>query len=229
MRLYGFWRSTATWRVRIALAHKGIDYEYVPVHLRNGGGEQHAPEFHAKNPMHHVPVLELEGVSEAGVAASGAKPPSDGPRYVAESMAILELLEERFPTPALLPVDAFMRARARQLAFLVVSGIQPLQNTAVQLWLAQESNVDVPAWTRHWVMRGLSALEELTRETAGRYSVGDELSFADVCLVPQLAFARRFAVELDGYPTLTAIDARCAELPAFMRAHANAQPDAESS
>ncbi len=210
MRLYGFFRSTATWRVRIALAHKGLTYEYVPVHLRRG--EQHGPEFLEKNPIGHVPVLELQ---------------LDGrERRVAESMAILELLEELHPEPPLLPRDAFLRARARQLALLVVSGIQPLQNTAVQLWVEQELHADAPAWARHWVTRGLDALEKLTRETAGRYSVGDALSFADLCLVPQLHFARRFQVDLQPYPTLRAIEAACAALPAFVRAHADNQPDA---
>jgi maleylpyruvate isomerase len=213
MRLYGFWRSTATWRARIALAHKGIDYEYVPVHLRRDGGEQHRSEFREKNPIGHVPVLELT---------------LDGrPRRVAESLAILELLEEVYPAPALLPADRFLRARARQLALLVVSGIQPLQNTSVQLHLEREMGADAPAWTRHWVARGLTALEALARETAGTYAIGDAVSFADICLVPQMYFARRFGVALEGYPTLCAIDAACSELPAFVGAHAERQPDAE--
>jgi maleylpyruvate isomerase len=213
MRLYGFFRSTATWRVRIALAHKGLPYEYVPVHLRRG--EQHQPAFLEKNPIGHVPILEL--------AIDGQE------RRLAESLAILELLEELHPEPPLLPADAFLRARARQLALLVASGIQPLQNTAVQLWVEQELHADAPAWSRHWVTRGLDALEKLTRETAGRYSVGDALSFADVCLVPQLHFARRFQVELAPYPTLLAIEAACATLPAFVQAHADNQPDAGSA
>ncbi len=213
MKLYGFFRSTASWRVRIALAHKGLDCEYVTVHLRRG--EQHQADFLEKNPIGHVPVLEL--------ILDGQE------RRVAESIAILELLEELHPAPALLPKDAFLRARARQLALLVVSGIQPLQNTAVQLWVEQELHADAPAWARHWVTRGLDALEKLTRETAGRYSVGDALSFADVCLVPQLHFARRFSIDLEPYPTLMAIDAVCAPLPAFVRAHADNQPDAGSA
>jgi maleylpyruvate isomerase len=213
MKLYGFFRSTATWRVRIALAHKGIEHEYVPVHLRRG--EQHRPEFLEKNPIGHVPVLEL--------TLDGRE------RRVAESIAILELLEELHPTPPLLPEDAFLRARARQLALLVASGIQPLQNTAVQLWVEQELHADAPAWARHWITRGLAAVETLTRETAGKFSVGDALSFADLCLVPQLHFARRVDVDLAPYPTLRAIDAACAPLPAFVRAHADNQPDAGSA
>ena len=147
-------------------------------------------------------------------------------RRIAESMAILEMLEETHPTPPLLPKDTFLRARARQLAMLVVSGIQPLQNTSVQHWVESELHADGPAWIHHWVGHGLAALETLTRETAGTYSIGDELSFADVCLAPQLFFARRFAIDLAPYPTLVRVDEACAKLPAFEAAHANRQVDA---
>jgi maleylpyruvate isomerase len=208
MKLHGFWRSTATWRVRIALAHKGIVYEYVPVKIARTGGEQDEAPFREKNPMGRVPVLEMDG------------------RRLAESMAILEMLEETHPTPPLLPKDAFLRARARQLAMLVVSGIQPLQNTSVQHWVESELHADGPAWISHWVTHGLGALESLTRETAGKYSVGDEISFADVCLVPELYFARRFSLDLAPYPTLVRIDEACSRLPAFEAAHATRQPDA---
>lgn len=212
MRLHGFWRSTATWRVRIALAIKNVAHEYVPVDLARGDGEQHLPGFRALNPMRHVPVLELDG---------------DGPlRHIAESMAILEYLEERFPEPPLLPADAVLRARARQLAMLVVSGIQPLQNTKIQRWLHTELHADEQAWTRHWVTLGLDALEDLATGTAGTYLVGDSLSFADLCLVPQLHFARRFGVDMDRYPTLIGVESTCAALPAFVAAHADNQPDA---
>jgi maleylpyruvate isomerase len=210
MRLYGYWRSTATWRVRIALAHKGLDYEISPVHLV--AGEQHQDAFVARNPMRHVPVLEITAAGQT--------------RHLAESMAILEWLEETYPEPPLLPTDSFLRARARQLALVVVSGIQPLQNTKVQRWVREELRSDDAAWVRHWVGSGLTALETLVRETAGRFSVGDELSYADVCLVPELHFARRIGVDLGAFPTLTSIEAACERLPAFERAHADRQPDA---
>jgi len=213
MRLYGFWRSTATWRVRIALAHKGIPYEYVPVHLTRAGGEQHLAPFRTLNPMRHVPVLELE--------AGGRT------HRLAESMAILEFLEERVPVPALLPTDPLLRARARQLAQIVVSGIQPLQNTKVQHWVKTELHADATAWAQHWIRLGLEALEPLTAETAGAFSIGDEVSFADVCLVPQMNFATRFGVDVSQYPTLCAIENACASLPAFAVAHSDQQPDAE--
>jgi len=211
MRLYGFWRSTATWRVRIGLGLKNVSYEYVPIDLRKGD-EQHRPEFQARNPMKHVPVLEVE--------VGGTT------RNLAESMAILEFLEETIPEPAMLPADPFLRARSRQLAMMIVSGIQPLQNTKVQQYVEDVMHQDGAAWLRRWVGPGLEALEALVGETAGRYCVGDQVTFADACLVPQLYFARRFGVELSGFPTLLRIEEACAALPAFEAAHARNQIDA---
>jgi len=202
MRLYGYWRSSATWRVRIALAHKNLPYEYVAVDLRKDGGEQNKPAFRAKNPMGRIPVLELDLDGER--------------RLVAESMAILEMLEERWPRPPLLPRDAFLRARARQLAMLVVSGVQPLQNTGVQLYIENELHLDATPWIRHWVTNGLAAVETLVKETAGTFAIGDEPTFA------------RFVIDLAAYPTLVRIDEACAKLPAFEAAHARNMPDAET-
>ncbi|HEX4475759.1 MAG TPA: maleylacetoacetate isomerase [Polyangiaceae bacterium] len=213
MRLYGFWRSSATWRVRIALAHKGLAYEYTPVHLTRDGGEQHRPEFRALNPMRHVPVLEVDDAGRV--------------HRLAESMAILEFLEEMHPSPPLLPEDRWMRARARQLALLIVSGIQPLQNTKVQNWVRETLGADEKAWVKHWITLGFDALEELTKETARTFSVGDRVSIADVCLVPQCHMAARVGVDVSRYPTLHAIERACAELPAFVAAHADRQADAE--
>jgi maleylpyruvate isomerase len=213
LTLYGFWRSTATWRVRIALALKGVTYTYNPIHLRRGGGEQHRDEYRAKNPMRQVPLVEIE---------RGGKT-----IRVAQSVAILELLDDLWPDPRLLPADAFLRARARQIAEMINSGIQPLQNVSVQRYLKHEMHVDEEAWTRHWVSRGLAAVEEVTAEGAGRFAVGDELSVADLFIVPELAFARRFAMPLDEYPTLLRVETSCSALPAFQQAHADEQPDAE--
>jgi maleylpyruvate isomerase len=212
LKLYGFWRSTATWRVRIALEYKGIAYDYEPIDLRKGAEEQHSEEYRSKNPMRQVPLIELDG------GAGGLR--------IAQSLAIIEYLEERFPEPRLLPIDPLLRARARQLAEMTNSGIQPLQNTSVQAFVKDELNADEEAWTQHWVRRGLSALEVVTAETAGRFSIGDSLSLPDIVLVPELSFARRFSIPLDPYPTLTRIEAACADLPAFARAHADRQPDA---
>lgn len=211
MKLHGFWRSSATWRVRIALHLKGLDYEYVPVHLARG--EQHADEFAQLNPMKHVPVLTLTHAGQT--------------RRVTESLAIIELLEELYPAPALLPSEPFARARARQLALHVVSGIQPLVNTKVRTHVVSQLGVDGDDWVRHWLQGGLAALEALLRESAGRYALGDTLTLADVCLVPQLYMARRVGLSLDAYPTVLAVEAECAKLPAFQRAAPEQQPDAE--
>jgi maleylpyruvate isomerase len=206
MKLYGFWRSTCTWRVRIALAYKAIEHEYVPIDLTQG--VQHGDDFARINPMRQVPVLALD----------------DG-THLSQSMAILDYLDELHPSPPLLPRAPFVRARARQLAEIVASGIQPFQNTSTQIHVRDQLHSDAGEWVRHWVHKGLEALEKETSLSAGRFSVGDEPSLADLCLVPELYFARRFAVELAGCPTLLRVEAACAELPAFQRAHADVQPD----
>jgi maleylpyruvate isomerase len=210
MKLFGFWRSTATWRVRIGLAWKGLAYDYQPVHLFRDGGDQNRDDYARVNPMRQVPVLELD----------------DGTRLT-QSMAILDFLEATHPAPPLFPATPLLRARARELAEIVVSGIQPLQNTSVQRMLKVDLRVDEKAWTRHWVEKGLAALETRLAETAGRFSVGDQVSIADLCLVPEMYFARRFAIDLARYPIALRIESACAALDAFARAHADAQPDAE--
>lgn len=207
MILHGFWRSTATWRVRIALAYKRVPFTYVPVDLV-GAGAQHDPAHRARNPMAQVPVLELD----------------DG-ACLSQSIAILEWLEETRPDPPLLPRDPLARARVRQVAEVVNAGIQPLQNSGVQRHL-EALGVPVGPWLERWVGVGLAALEAMVRPLAGRFCVGDELSFADLALVPQLDFARRFAVPLAGCPTLLRIEATCAALECFVVAHAARQVDA---
>jgi maleylpyruvate isomerase len=212
MRLFGFWRSTATWRVRIGLHWKGLDFVVEPVDLLKDGGEQNLPAYRALNPLGQVPLLAFE---EAGRTVR-----------LTQSLAILEFLEERWPEPPLLPSDALLRAQARRIAEIVNAGIQPLQNTGVQRWVRDELGADDKTWTRHWVGRGLAGLEAAALESAGRFAVGDAVSIADACIVPQLYFARRFQVDLAPFPTLVRIDAACADLPAFQKAHAEAQPDA---
>ncbi|MFO7177197.1 MAG: maleylacetoacetate isomerase [Pseudomonadota bacterium] len=209
MKLYGYYRSSCSYRVRIALNLKGIEVEHVPVHLVRGGGEQFAPEFVTKNPMAQVPLLEL-----------------DSGEVLAQSVAIVEYLEETVPTPALLPRDPYQRARVRALVEMVNSGIQPLQNSLVLKELTKR-NVDSTDWARLFVRRGLEALEHTAAGTAGRYLVGDALTLADVYLVPQLYNARRFGVDLAPFPTLLRVEAACLSLPAFDRARPERQPDAE--
>lgn len=208
MRLYAYWRSSTSWRVRIGLHHKGLPFEIVSVHLRHG--EQHSDDHVGRNPMHQVPVLELD----------------DGTRLT-QSIAILEWLEETHPEPPLLPRDPLARQRVRQLAEVVNSGIQPPQNFAL-LQAISELGADKMAWGRDVIGRGLAALESMATETAGTYLVGDAVSIADACLVPQLYNGRRFGVDLDAFPTLLRVEAACADLPAFQAAHPDQQPDAES-
>jgi len=212
LRLYSYWRSSASWRVRIALHWKGIRFEYAPVHLVQG--EQRSAAHHARNPMEQVPALEVE--------FEGTR------RTIAQSLAILEFLEECFPEPPLLPRDPFLRARVRELAEVVNSGIQPHQNVTPLKRIDALQDGAGKAYARHFNEVGLAALEERIRETAGRFSVGDQPTFADCCLVPQLYSARRFEVpDLEArFPTLLRIEAACNELPAFQLAHPDRQPDA---
>ncbi|WP_426754835.1 maleylacetoacetate isomerase [Myxococcus sp. Y35] len=213
LRLYSYWRSSASWRVRIGLHLKGLKFDYVPVHLVKDGGEQNGAAYRAVNPMRTLPTLEW---TEADGTA----------RRLSQSLPVLEYLEERFPAPALLPADAYLRARSRMLAEMVNSGIQPLQNLSVMQRVKQELHADDKAWSAYWNARGLEALEAAVQLTAGRFCVGDTVSLADVCLVPQLYGARRFGVDLAPYPTLLRIESECQALPAFQAAHPDRQPDA---
>jgi maleylpyruvate isomerase len=212
--LYSYWRSSCSYRVRIALAHKGIEYDYAAVHLTRGGGEQHEDGYRSKNPMSQVPTLEWQ--EEGGVV-----------RRLSQSIAILEYLEERWPERPLLPADPYLRGQARRLSEMVNSGIQPLQN----LWLLNrltDLGVETRGFAREVMARGLSALETAVTELAGAHMVGDEPTFADCCLVPQLYNARRNELDLTGFPTLVRIEQACLALPAFSAAHPDRQPDAPS-
>jgi maleylpyruvate isomerase len=209
-RLYSHYRSSASYRVRIALHHKRIHFELLPVNLLKG--EQRFAAHLQRNPIGQVPVLEVD---EQGAHLS-----------LTQSLPIMEYLEERFPDPPLLPADRFSRARSRELAEMVNSGIQPLQNVATLDRVRRELGGDGDAWARHFVARGLEALEERARTTAKMFMVGDAPTIADVCLVPQLYAARRFAVPLERFPTLTRIDELCRALPGWELAHPDRQPDA---
>lgn len=208
MKLYGYWRSSSAWRVRIALEHKALPYDNIPVHLVADGGQQNSLEHVGRNPMRQVPVLELD----------------DG-RCLTQSVAIVEYLDERYPTPPLLPPEPFLRACTRQLVEVVNAGIQPLQNLRV-LQAIDAAGGDRAAWGRQVIDEGLTALQALARRHAGRFLVGDELSLADLYLVPQLYNARRFRCDLTGLDLLLSVEQSCQELPAFQRAHPDRQPDA---
>jgi maleylpyruvate isomerase len=212
LKLYGYYRSSAAYRVRIALGLKGLPYDYVAVHLRKG--EQNAESYRALNPAELVPVL----VDDRGTFV--------------QSLAIMEYLDERYPEPPLLPAASDERARVRSLALAIACDIHPLDNTRVLKYLvrtigAAEEMKD--AWYRHWIDLGLSALEaRLSREAeTGAFCHGDTPTLADCCLVPQLANARRANIPLDAYPTLTRIETRCTALAAFAAAAPDKQPDAE--
>jgi maleylpyruvate isomerase len=208
--LYSYWRSSSSWRVRIALHLKGIPFDYRPVDLRQGA--QFSPEHRARNPMSQVPVLEVEQSGQT--------------RHLAQSMAILEWLEERYPTPPLLPGTDYDRARVRGLAEHVNSGIQPYQNSATLKWLKGRTPGLETEWVKHWLGSGLAVLEAAVKSGAGRFCHGDTVTMADVYLVPQLYGARRFGVDLAPCPTLIRVEAACRELEAFRLAEPAAQPDA---
>lgn len=208
VRLYGYWRSSSTWRVRIGLALKKVAYETVPVHLK--AGQQHSPEHQAKNPLAQVPVLEIDDLR------------------LTQSVAILEYLEERFAEPALLPAETAARARVRELTEVVNSGTQPLQNFGVLKHLGTTApDADPAAWGRHFIERGLAAFETCAARSGGRFSVGDQVTLADLALVPQLYNARRFETDLSQFPTLERIEDTCLSLDAFSESHPDRQPDAD--
>jgi maleylpyruvate isomerase len=212
LELYSYWRSSCSWRVRIALSYKGLDFHYAPIHLVRDGGEQHSGEYRLRNPMEEVPVLYVQG------------------QALSQSTAILEYLEEVYPEPALLPNSAMERARVRQLSQIINSGTQPIQNLGVMQKLAKDCGLDKAAtqkWSKDWISRGLGAFAQAVASFGGRYSYGDEVSLADCCLVPQLYNARRFGVDLAPLAELVAIESRLSSLPAFVAAHPDAQPDAQ--
>ena len=214
MKLHTYWRSSSAYRVRIALCFKGLPYDSTFVHLLRNGGEQHSAAFLAKNPLGQIPVLELEDGGKEAV--------------LTQSVAIIEYLEERYPTPPLLPKDLLARARARELSQLIQSGIQPFQNTGTTAFLAELApELDKQRWFERFIGRGLASLEARAGTLSGQFLVGDEVSIADVLLVPQLYAARRLDLPLSELPTLLAIEARCLALPGFAAAHPDRQPDRE--
>ena len=210
--LYGYWRSSSAYRVRIALNLKDLDYEQRPVHLVRDGGAQNLPAYREINPLGLVPALQHGG------------------QVVVQSLAICEYLEDLFPVPALLPEDVSGRARVRGLAQSIASEIQPLNNLGVQQYLKREMRQPeeaIHAWLAHWVARGFSALETwLENSATGRFCHGDQPGLADCFLVPQVYNAERFSSDLEPYPNICRISTLCRELPAFSSAAPENQPDA---
>lgn len=210
LTLHGYWRSGAAWRVRIALALKGLAYEQVPHDLRTGA-QGHA-DYRALNPQGLVPALDIGGA------------------VLMQSLAMIEWLEETFPTPALLPDDALGRARVRAMAQVIACDIHPLNNLRVLQSLRADLDADkaaVAAWIARWIGAGFAALEGLIGQHGGDFAHGDAPGLVECCLVPQVYSARRFGVDLTAYPRIVGIDARCAALPAFRQAAPERQPDAD--
>jgi len=214
MKLYTFFRSSASYRVRIALNWKGIGYEQAAIHLRRGGGEQLMPAYQALNPQGLVPALEDNG------------------RILTQSLAIIEYLEETHPNPPLLPQNAADKALVRSMALVIACEVHPIQNLRVLNYVKatyNQTDEQVNQWAQHWIDLGLSALQELIvgQSKGGKFCFGDSPSLADICLIPQLGNARRYGCDLSKYPTILAIEKNCNAIPAFTDAAPEKQPDAE--
>jgi maleylacetoacetate isomerase len=211
VKLYSYFRSSAAYRVRIALNLKGLPYETVPIHLVKGGGQNKSPEYRAVNPQMRVPALALP----------------DGDVLV-QSLAIIEYLDETHPQPPLLPADALARAKVRALAQIIACDIHPLNNIGPLRYLKNplaHEQAEIDVWYHHWILEGFDAVEAMIGP--GPYSFGVQVTLADICLVPQVFNARRLKVPLDKFPRIVAADAACNALPAFAQARPENQPDAE--
>jgi maleylpyruvate isomerase len=211
VKLYSYFRSSADYRVRIALNLKGLPYEQAFIHLTKDGGQQRAPEFRAVNPQMRVPALVL---------SSG--------EVLTQSLAIVEYLDEIQPDPPLLPADAIARAKVRALAQIVACDIHPINNLVVLQYLKRtlhHEQPDIDTWYRHWVTEGFNAIEAMIEPAP--YLCGAHVTLADICLVPQMFNARRLKVPLDRFPKIVAADAACLKLAAFDKARPENQPDAE--
>ena len=211
MTLYTYFRSSAAYRVRIALNLKGLTPEMVSIHLQKEGGLNRKPQFRAVNPQMRVPALKL-----------------DGGDVLIQSLAIIEYLDEVHPQPPLLPRDSIERAKVRALAQVIACDIHPLNNVGPLRYLKRElgqPQEKIDAWYHHWILDGFDAVEALIG--AGPYAFGNEVTLADVCLVPQVYNARRFKVPLERFPKIVAVEAACRELAAFERAAPENQADAE--
>ncbi|CAN5286199.1 maleylacetoacetate isomerase [soil metagenome] len=213
LKLYSYWRSSACYRVRIALNLKGLDYETLPVHLVNNGGEQHSAAFRDLNPQELIPVLV------------------HGERVMRQSLAIIDYVDEAFgETPSLIPSTARERQRCRAIAQMVAADIHPLGNLRVLQYLEQHFGADTTQredWLRHWINAGFQAIEKVLDDpSTGAFCEGDAPTMADCCLVPQVYNARRYGVDMGAYPIIERIEMACLAMEAFESARPEAQPDA---
>jgi maleylacetoacetate isomerase len=211
VKLYSYFRSSAAFRVRIALNLKGLAYETIPIHLTKDGGKHKTAAYRVVNPQMRVPALTL---------------PSG--EVLVQSLAIIDYLDDAYPTPPLLPTNPIERAHIRAVAQIIACDIHPLNNTAALQYLKRDLGHDqaaIDSWYTSWVMAGFEAVEAMI--APGPYAFGSKVSVADLCLVPQIFNARRFNIALDRFPKIAAADAACAKLPAFDKARPENQPDAE--
>jgi maleylpyruvate isomerase len=211
VKLYSYFRSSAAYRVRIALNLKDISYETIPIHLQKDGGRHKSAEYRAINPQARVPSLVL---------------PSG--EVLTQSLAIIGYLNEAYPRPPLLPTDPVARAQVRAVSQIIACDIHPLNNLGTLQYLKRtlgQEQAAIDTWYHHWVLAGFEAIETMLKP--GPYSFGAQVSLADVCLVPQVYNARRLKVPLEAFPKIVAADAACLTLPAFDKARPESQPDAE--
>lgn len=212
MKLYGYWRSTAAYRVRIALHLKDIDFESISVHLVKNGGEQHSKDYSELNPNHLVPTLV------------------DGDFSLNQSLAIIDYLEQLNSQNALYPKDVKSRAKVQAFALDIACEVHPLNNLRVQQYLANSLKVADEAkqlWLEHWMSIGFSAIEKQLNSSAGRYCFADSVTVADICLVAQVYNAHRFNVDMEAYPLINQVVENCNKLPAFIKALPENQVDAQ--
>ncbi len=208
MKLYGYFRSSASYRVRIALHLKEIPFENISVHLVQDGGQQHSENYKKLNPMEQVPTLV------------------DGDFKLSQSLAILQYLDEKHSLPQLFPKNSKDKARVWQVCELINSGLQPLQNLSLLQFIQREHQLDPNKWSHHWIEKGLKALESTLQNTAGNFCFGGTVTAADACLIPQVYNAHRFNVNMSSLPIIKNIYTHCEELEAFQKAHPANQPDA---
>jgi maleylacetoacetate isomerase/maleylpyruvate isomerase len=217
MKLFGSWRSSAAYRVRIALNLKNIDCEYVSVHLVKNGGEQHNEAYVALNPTHLVPTLTDETV--------------DGELVLNQSMAILDYIDNQYSQSPLYPENIYDKAQVQAIALDIACEIHPVNNLRVQQYLVNVLGVeelDKSTWSHHWMGIGFTALEAKLKKVSGKFCYGDQITIADLCLVPQVYNANRFKVDMSAFPLINSIVERCNKIPAFIKAMPENQADASS-